>query len=155
MSYQTKDGVGVVDRQRSHLHAGVVSLLAEALAKIDTQGRGFLVETVDFGRPVGEATRVKTGEDDEIVFAQRLGRAGLSRFVKNRKAEPTSAVTVILKKGDQEEYILITAWIGTQAEPEPWDRNATARSREFWFQNALLWGSEPVVTSTETTVCPW
>jgi len=145
----------VFDRQRSHLHSGVMTLLAEALAKIDTRGRGFLVETVDFGRPIGEATRVQTGEGDEILFAQRLGRAGLSRFVKNRKAEPTSEVTVILKKGDREDYILITAWVGTQAEPEPWDRNATAKSRDFWSQNALLWGSEPVVPGTETTACPW
>jgi hypothetical protein len=150
-----KNGEEVVDRQRSHLHAGVVPLLAEAFAKIESRGRGFLVETVDFGRHVGEATRVETSEDDTIVFAQRLGRQGLSRFVKNRQPVSTQMVTVILKKGDRGDYVLITAWVGTQAEPEPWDRNATLKSRDFWSHNALLWGSEPVVPGTETTVCPW
>lgn len=150
-----KGGEEVVDRSRSHLHANVASLLEEALQKVEARGRGFFVETIDFGRVVGNATRVETHEGDEIIFAQRRGRPGLTRFVKNRKSELSSSVTVILKRGDRGDYVLITAWIGTQAEPEPWDRNTTERSVVFWNTHALLWGSEEIIAGTETKKCPW
>lgn len=154
-----KSGETVVDRHRSHLHAGVTRLLPEALKNIDAQGKLFLVASHDFGRVVGETVCVATKAGDAVVYAQRIGRHGLSRFVKNRAAEPTSSVTVILKKGDQvdgrDEYVLVTAFLGTPAEPEPWDRNlrdaaAKQRSRTFWGSHALVWGSEPVVDGTET-----
>jgi hypothetical protein len=155
MNWKLKSGESVVDRQRSHAHDGVQPLLSEVFEKINSEGRGFIVATVDLGRIVGNQTRVETRDGDEIVFAQRVGRFGLTRFVKNRRAEPCSSVTVILKKGDRGEYILITAWVGTQSEPEPWDRNATARSVPFWNASALIWGSEAIIAGTETTQCPW
>lgn len=145
-------GEEVVDRPRSHLHPGVGELLPEALSKISANGRSFLIEEVDFGRPIGEKMCVVTGPDDEIVFAQRPHRFGLTRFVKNRRPEPCTSVVVILKKAeDADYYVLITAFIGHRPEPEPWDRNATAASFAFWDQHALVWGSEPVVAGTART----
>ncbi len=149
-------GEPVVDRHNSHIHRDVARLLPEALAKVDAQGRTFLVEEVDFGRLVGETVCVTTGVGDTIVFAQRPRRFGLSRFVKNRAPEPCSKVVVILKKDDHEDYyVLITAFVGHWPEPEPWDRNVTERSVAFWSSHALIWGSEPVVSGTETDQCPW
>lgn len=157
-------GEVVVDRFRSHLHPGVTSILPEALARIESRGRQFLVEEVDFGHLVGESACVGTGPDDTIVFAQRPRRQGLTRFVKNRAPEPCTSVVVILKKDvdtelrldwDRARYVLITAFVGHRPEPEPWDRNATPNSAMFWSSHALVWGSEPVVPGTETTECPW
>lgn len=154
-------GEAVVDRAQSHLHLGVAVLLPEALARIDARGRQFLIEEVDFGRLIGETVCVGTTDADEIVFAQRPRRAGLTRFVKNRVAEPCSAVTVILKMGDRSStYVLITAFLGQLAEKEPWDRSIRtddefARAKNFWSAHALVWGSESIVPGTETTVCPW
>lgn len=149
-------GQSVVDRHRSHLHGEVARLLPEALARITAGGRSFITEEVDFGRPVGETICVVTRPGDQIVYAQRPRRFGLTRFVKNRKAEPCSAVTIILKKDDREDYyILITAFVGHRPEPEPWDRNANGNSLAFWNSHALVWGSEPTIPSTETDVCPW
>ena len=157
MTWRLKSGEVVVDRFRSHLHNGVERLLPEALGRIDSAGREFLVEEVDFSRLVGETTCVVTGgpEGGAIVYAQRPERFGLSRFVKNRRPEPCSSIVVILKAGDGGEYVLITAFVGTRPEPEPWDRNATERSVEFWSSHALVWGSEPTVPGTETDRCPW
>jgi len=151
---KTRDGWEVVDRHRSHLHGGVLDLLPHALSQIDTRGRGFLVETIDFGRVIGGQTSVPTSVGDEVVWAQRPGRVGLTRFVKNRSALPTTNLTVILKRGDR-EYVVITVWVGGQSEPEPWDRNATVRSRVFWATHALVWGAEETIPGTETSVCPW
>ena len=146
----------VVDRYQSHLHPSVLAVLPEALAKIETKGRSFIIEEVQMGRIIGETTCVITGSDDIIVFAQRPKRFGHTRFVKNRAAEPCSSVVVILKTADEqpEAYVLITAFIGSKPEPEPWDRNATPNSINFWNEHALIWGSEPI-TGTETAVCPW
>lgn len=156
MAWWLKSGEVVVDRHQSHLHAGVERLLPEALDRIDPAGKDFLVEEVDFGRPIGQTTCVATGAGDQIVFAKRPRRWGHSRFVANREPEECSSMVVILKKAeDVGGYVLITAFIGHRPEPEPWDRNATANSRAFWDSHALIWDSEPVVPGTETTRCPW
>lgn len=148
-------GEVVVDRPRSHLHADVARLLPEALGRVMSAGREFLIAEVDFGRLVGQTICVATRPGDQIVFAQRVGRAGLTRFVKNRKSEPCSSVVVVLKAGDGGEYVCMTAFVGHRAEPEPWDDVATEQSVPFWSSRALIWGSEPIVLGTETTRCPW
>jgi hypothetical protein len=133
--------------------------LPAALARIKSGGRQFLVEEVDFGRPIGETICIATRPGDEIVYAQRPNRQGLTRFVKNRQPEPCNSVVVILKTADTVEdagkYVLVTAFVGRLAEPEPWDRNATEKSVEFWSSHALIWGYEEVIPGTVTSVCPW
>jgi len=148
-------GEVVVDRFNSHLHASVRPFLREALARVEAGGRVFLTEEVDFGRPLGETICIPTAAGDAVVFARRPGRQGLTRFVKNRAPLPSSSVVVVLKRGDNGVMVLVTAFIGQKPEPEPWDRNATERSREFWSHHALVWGVEETVAGTETTLCPW
>jgi len=140
----------------------VIRHLPEALARIDARGQGFLVEEVDFGRSIGETVCVPTTDVDEIVYAQRAGRRGLTRFVKNRLPEPTAHITVVLKRDDRDPsiFVLITAFFGRKAEKEPWDTNIRTdeelvRAKEFWWTRALVWKSEPTVPGTETTICPW
>jgi hypothetical protein len=156
MELKLGSGEAVIDRFNSHVHNGVAHLLPEALAKINSRGRQFFIEEVGFGQPVGETICVVTGHDDEIVYAKRPKRYGHSRFVKNRKPEPCSAVTVILKRDECDPYyVLITAFVGHRPEPEPWDRNANGNSRAFWEARALIWGCEETIPGTETTECPW
>jgi len=156
MVWKLKSGEVVVDRHQSHLHPDVECLLPEAFDEIKSAGREYFVEEVDFGRLIGETICVPTGSGDKIVFAKRPKRFGLSRFVKNRQSEPCSTVVVILKKAEGfDGYVLVTAFIGRRPEPEPWDRNATAKSREFWSSHALVWDCEPTIPGTETTRCPW
>lgn len=145
----------VWDRLTSHVHPNpaIEKYLPLALSRIEPNGREFFVETVDFGEIIGEANCVETTEGDDIVYAMRVGRRGLTRFVRGREKTPTSKVTVILKKID-DGYILISGFIGPQAAPEPWDPKATPESITFWNAHAVVWGSEPVVPSTETTTLP-
>lgn len=151
-------GEEVRDRVDSHVatHQSVHAILAEALKKIHAGGRGFIIEEVQMSRIVGESICVATRPGDEIVFAKRPNRWGLTRFVRNRTPELSSSVVVILKKAqDDNFYILITAFIGAMAPPEPWDRNATSESREFWNTHALVWGCEKTIPGTESLECPW
>jgi len=156
----------VFDRINSHIHIGVPApALRAALAQIDSKGRQFLVEEVDFGQPIGETICVPTGPEDQIVYAKRPRRFGFSRFVKNRQPEPCSTLVVILKADDLGGYVLITAFVGKRPEPEPWDcraflqqsdpAEAVEKSRKFWNRHALVWGVEKVMTETITTECPW
>lgn len=155
-----KDGSVVIDRHNSHIDHNNPNLdyLEDALAEVDPNGKAFHMQTITFNEDIGVSVCVPTTTDDEIVFAQRPHRNGLTRFVKNRQPIPTNELMVILKKSEnatESTYVLITAFAGPQAEPEPWDTNATNDSRIFWASHALIYQPEEVVPETETTVCPW
>lgn len=153
---KTQDGAIVFDRPNSHLHEEARFVIEEAIAKINTLDRQFLDEEVDFGENIGSTSCVMTGKDDEIIYAQRLNRVGLTRFVVGRAPVPTSKVFVVLKKMNAlRQYVLITAFLGSKAQPEPWDPRATAESFDFWKNRALVWGSAEIVESTATNICPW
>ena len=142
----TKDGISVIDRAKSHCHLPP-GLLAEALSRIDLSGEEqFAKFSVPMGREVGCTDCVQTCPDDVIVYARREGRGGPTRFVMNRAGTPCATVQVVLKStGNPLTWVLITAFIGESAEPEPWDNHATPRSASFWRSHALCWGSAPVV----------
>ena len=149
-------GEEVLDRHGSHLHGGVKALLSTAFNKIESGGKAFLVEEVDFGQPIGETICIATEPGDQIIYAKRPRRFGHSRFVLNRTAEQCSSLVIILKKAEDDDfYICITAFVGHKAEPEPWDRNATEQSETFWSTHALIWGSEETIPRTQKAECPW
>lgn len=153
-----KSGELVVDRKDSHVasHASVMPLLAETLSQISSEGRETFCDEVEFGRTVGETICVHTHMGDNIVFAQRPNRLGLTRFVKDRTAESTSKVTACFKRTSGGGYLLMTAFVGGRAPAEPWDTKfADASSREFWSTHALVWGREKTIPGTETNECPW
>lgn len=153
---QLKSGQAVFDRANSHRHEGVtVQLLSAAFDKISLDQPGRHSIEINFGRDIGVTTCVPTTKDDEIVFAQRPGRKGLTRFVKNRQSIPTSILTVVLQKADEGDfYILVTVFIGFAIGAEPWDTFAKEKSKANWQTHALLWGSEEIVPGTETTDVP-
>lgn len=152
---QTKDGREVRDRSVSHTRLDP-ALLAEALSLVSVGSAGFLSATVDLGRIVGDCVCVPTTAKDLplVVFARRPGRNGLTRFVK-KASLPDARVTLILKLASEGPfYVLITAWIGGPAFPEPWDRRANAEAKAFWRCHALVWGCEEVEESSVTIIPP-
>ena len=159
--WQLGSGEIVIDRPDSHAatHLTVLPLLGEALLRIHSQGQSNIVEEVDLGRVVGETICVETREGDEVVYAQRPNRSGLTRFVKNRESEPCSAVTICLclnRAEDNGHYVLATAYVGHKVPAEPWDTEwATEESVPFWNTHALVWGKEAIVPGTEVNRCPW
>ena len=152
---RTIDGATVIDRHNSHLHSDVVPVLAEALSHVFTRNQGFIEVEIDFKRVIGSSICVETDSNDRIVYAQRPNRKGHSRFVLDRKAEPSSKVMVVLKKSSNvSEYLLITAFIGGKAEVEPWDQRATKDSCLFWQNHALVL-DDSILPGTLTNQCPW
>lgn len=130
-------------------------LLAKALGEI-SGNEAHIATHVDMGRIVGVNNCILTRPEDEVVYAQRPKREGKTRFVKNRKPEPTTHISVVLRRTHDGEYELISAWLGTLAPHEPWDKSGNKKvSIPYWLTHALVWDSEEVVPGTETNVRPW
>lgn len=109
----------------------------------------------DMGRIVGLSDLVETDERDEILYAKRLNRDNYTRFVRHRKAVPTTKVTVVLHKDAKGDYELWSAWIGAAVPQFPGDANETAESKPFWRRHALVWGNQAIQAGTEVTDWPW
>lgn len=153
---QLASGETVIDREESHLHGDIRMLLPEVFKGIESNNEEVVIRTIDLGRTVGENICLETDSNDDIVYAQRPGRTGLTRFVKNREPEASSLVTIILHKDTSadSQYSCRTAFVGPLAELEVW-QSQSEESKEFWDTHALLWGKETIIPGTETTEKPW
>lgn len=153
---KSANGIPVYDRPNSHHHLPD-ALLHEALARSELTG-DFEKTTIQYPKPVGVSECVQTSSEDFIFYAQREGRNGLTRFVLDRKPEPCSSVVIICKRIEVMQkpgYLLVTAFVGSESEPEPWDPRATAAAYDYWNGHALIWNSAPVKPETLTAICPW
>lgn len=123
-----------------HFHNLSEKLIEEALKKVKIKYKSRMIKYIaKFDRIIGKKACVKTKEDDCIIFARRKGRKGDTRFVKNRELEDCKSIVIILKKDTTGEYyILLTAFIGEESYPEPWDRFATEKAKTFWSNHALV-----------------
>lgn len=146
--YLSKDGFLIIVGKNSHLHGEIVNILPDIIGKLECDNRYFISEQIDFPYEIGKTTCVKVDDNDEIIYALRIGRKGYTKFVKNREPEPTNSATIVLKKTNN-IYIIITAYIGTQSEVEPWDRHATEKSIEFWNNHALIFGTQEIIPNSE------
>ena len=132
----------------------LLDLIKEVLPTIVAEEDNVYIDK-DMGRIVGSTDLVETGTDDKIVYAKRLNRDNYTRFVKNRKARPTSFVTVVLKKNVRSEYELWSAWIGSAIPQFPGDEYETTESRPFWRRHALVWGNQQIQPESALEEWPW
>lgn len=129
-------------------------LAREIIAQTRTTGEYMWFET-DMGRIVGRTDLVETVETDDIIYAKRPGRGGYTRFVLGCLPRACSVVTVAMQPIQDEQYELVSAWIGPIGVPFPDDPAATAGSQEYWARHALVWGTQEVVPGTERSDNPW
>jgi hypothetical protein len=167
MVWKLATGEEVVLHHDTHLRDSLDKLLPEVFRRIRSNNQLSLQADVDLERIVGKTSCVATKDNDTIIFAQRTGCRGLTRFVKFRKSEPCTHVFVVLRKAEEKppRYALFTAFVGRRGEAEPWDDEYFLKQKEpqaayqkalrFWEKNALVWESEPIVPNTETEKCPW
>ncbi len=131
----------------------LLDLVREIIADTDIEGENIAIEK-NLGRVVGETTLIETTDDDEIVYAKRLGRDKFTRFVKHKAAQPTSYVTIILHRAD-EGYNLWSAWCGKLVPTSPGDEDEMPKSRGFWSDHALVFDETIIQSGTATPICPW
>jgi hypothetical protein len=153
-AFMSKDNRLILDRRDSHLHLGVAPYLRQSCAQIICENKKMIKTQINFNQEIGTTICVPTDDEDEIVYIVREGRYGHSRFTLNRTPKPTKSLTVVLRK-TKNYYKILTAYLGTKAEAEPWESRATSTSIDFWQKHAFVYGIEPVKEATMTSVCPW
>ena len=153
-AYMSKDKRLILDRRDSHLHQGVAPYLKKTCAAVVCEKKKLIKTQVNFNKIIGTTICVPTNEDDEIVYIVRQGRYGHSRFALNRAPIPTKSLTIVLKK-TRNYYKILTAYLGTKSEAEPWESRANAKSISFWRKHAFVYGVEPVKEETMISTCPW
>lgn len=110
---------------------------------------------VDTGVEVGTTDLIETTDNDEIVYAMRPLRTQYSRFVKNKQSQPTSWITLDLRKTGKAEYNLYTCFVGRLTPSFPGGNFLPDQSLDFWSKHALVWGGQEIVPNSERTDCPW
>lgn len=144
--------VNVPSQVEQHLnaHPNVVEHLSAAIGKIrlPTSQKKFECE-IEMDRIIGRAGIVKTGPlqiGERALFSLRANRKLPSRVANVGKlGEETSRIVVVARPSlIENQYDLITAWIGTLARKEPWDRNISGRREfencvNFWCCSALVY----------------
>ena len=146
------NGAKVFDRNDAHndVHPVEEGILKEALLQI-SPSENFVKELVTFNRIIGKTTCVTVDKTDTVVKAFRKGRMGPTPMVLNRTPMDCTSLVVILKKIGDDEYILITAFIGQMSEREPWDPAIVPGSCEqqkaevFWSTHALIYDESIIV----------
>ena len=121
----------VVDREPSHVKSSDFQAVLRALSRVSANNRQFIEEEVQFPGEIGFTACVETGADDDIVFAQRNGRNGLTRFVRGRTPQRSKSVFLVLKRETAQKYVLITGFIGNKPEPEPLSARFSVVGREL------------------------
>lgn len=153
---KTKDGMTVYDRKDcSHVHSkdGLTrELLQSALSVVPANDQFLIEKEVPFDGVVGQKTCVEVGPDDEVVMVYRENRHGQTPMVKNREPESSNKVTVVFRKSRKDEYgnyTMLTSYIGSKSEKEPWDTSLRKpedreRSKEFWKNHALIYDESEI-----------
>jgi hypothetical protein len=132
----------------------LLACVKEVLANLEPESEKIYTDH-DMGREVGTTDLVETTDKDEILYVKRLNRDNYTRFVKNRTAQPTNYITIILNRDSAGEYELFSAWTGRAAPQFPGDELETAESRPFWQTHALVWGNQAVQENSEVYEWPW
>ncbi len=152
--YRTACGgtINIPQQTQHHLnaHPNVVEHLHAAIGKIHLPVvRKKIEEEIDTGRPIGRSGVVKTAPiqiGDQALFSLRANRKLPSRVANiGEFGEETSRIVVVARPNLVEnQYDLITAWIGTLARKEPWDGSIAERREfqeclRFWSSTALVY----------------
>jgi hypothetical protein len=82
-------------------------------------------------------------------------RQQYSRFVKNKSPQPTSFITIDIRKNPDGKYFLYTAFVGRLTPSFPGGDFMSEKSIEFWSNHALVYGSQEIIPDTEKALCPW
>jgi len=137
----------VYERLDSHLNIDVQTIVRDVLK---TKGlyESFVKIHRTYNEVIGNTYCVRITKKDRLSFQARPGRKGFSHIVDNREPEPCKSVVITLKQ-IQYGYIILTAYIGEPAPPEPWDRDelekdergyreALNESLDFWSFHAFV-----------------
>lgn len=149
-AYLTSGAVGSCIARNPHL----LSLVQEVVKQRNLKQQVVIIEH-DTGRIIGHSDRVATEEGDQIFYATAPKSVKYLRFVKNRKSEQTSLLTLKLQLDDADEYELQEVLIGQFTPPLPSEANALAWHHRYWETHAYVYNGQPLLASSITKNWPY
>lgn len=132
----------------------VIALVRELLANKKLHGRRVIVER-DLGRNIGTTDIVSTSDSDNIYYAQPLKSEIYSRFAKNRYAQPSSLLTIIVVRDSDGNYEVTDTWVGANHPAFPGDKYATIDSNDYWKTHALVQDAQIIQSKSITKTWPY
>ncbi|HEX6258498.1 MAG TPA: hypothetical protein VFZ48_03395 [Candidatus Saccharimonadales bacterium] len=126
----------------------LLDLVREALPTIELPYEEQVVIEKDMGRVVGTTNLVETTDQDEIIYAKRIGRNTYSRFAKNRSPVACNSIVVVFRKRNA-KYYLWTAMCGKLLPKEAYDAES-----HFNQTHALAYDERLVQLDTLTNTIP-
>lgn len=123
---------------------GLLDLVREALPTVVLAGQTQVIVERDLGRVVGTTNLIEMTNEDEIIYAKRIGRSSYSRFAKNREPIASSSIVIVLRKGEG-EYYLWTAMCGKLLPPEAYQQDS-----DFNATHAMAYDEKLVQVDTVT-----
>lgn len=138
-----KSGEKVLILKSSHIHgASCLELFKKSVVLINSENRKIITEEVEFPEIIGTTNVVKISPADKIIWAQRKGRKIFSKFVLNKKTEPTNFFSFALKRYTKNSYLLLTCYKGKKSEKEINFCYNEQKALDFWKSHAFVWGTE-------------
>jgi len=149
-AYLTQGDLGANVARNPHL----LALVKEVVTPLNLVLPAVTIEQ-DMGRSIGYSDKLETTEKDAIFYARQAQAAGYTRFVKHRKTDQTSFLTLKLQVDDDGSYELRDAWIGRLYPPMPNTELSTEQSKSYWSNHAVAYNGQPLLASTVTKDCPY
>lgn len=132
----------------------LLGLIKDGLSGMSLKKPELVIEH-DFGRTIGNAEVVETTDKDVILYAQILKNDTYTRFVKNRRTDPSSFLTMILKRDEDGNYELVNTWIGKMTPPLPGEADEEPTSKTYWDNHAVVMDGQPLQLRTLTKDSPY
>lgn len=141
---------GLTIKRQPHL----LQLVKEVTAQKKLAGPKVMVEQ-DMGRVIGNSDVVKTDEKDTIFYAQPHKKNVFSRYVKNRSVRPSTKLTIVLHKDDENNYEVVDTWVGASIPPFPGSEDENDLSKTYWETHALVVDTQVIQPKTITKTSPY
>jgi len=132
----------------------IMNLIKEAITDRDLKEETIILE-IDMGRDIGKTDIVSTTDNDNIYYAMPIKQTVYSRFAKNKYAQNSHKLSIILVKDPKGDYEVRDTWIGPLKPPFPGDDLATKDSKQYWETHALVHDAQIIQTKTITKNCPY
>ena len=132
----------------------LLRLASEVLAKQTLSGQE-VVQEYDLGRDIGYSEILETTQGDAVFYAKIARTPYFTRFVKHRKNDQTSTLSLQLVADDDGNYELQNIWVGSLYPPSPDSIEQTSKSSSYWENHAVVYNGQSILSSTITKECPY
>lgn len=148
--FLTQAPLSAVIARNPHL----LTLIAEIVTQLDLERPHEYIEQ-DLGRVIGYSEVVETTDKDTVFYARKSQHSVYTRFVKGRKVESTTWLTLSMQQDPDGDYELRMVNLGEGYPPFPGDTKEATNSHSYWQDHAIVYNGQALASNTITKDCPY